>query len=58
VLVGPLLASSLLGLLAIPYPLLLGSGKDLTHEAFPSTGHDAVGLLVALALLRPLMTLL
>ncbi len=43
VLVGPLLAFSLLGLLAIPYPLLLGNGKDLTHEAFLSTGAKASG---------------
>lgn len=58
VLVGPLLAFSLLGLLAIPYPLLLAYGKDLTHEAFLSTGREGVGLLLALALLMPLVTVL
>ncbi len=58
VLVGPMRAFSLLGLLAIPYPLLLGNGKDLTHEAFLSIGDKGVGLLLALVLLKPLVTML
>jgi H+/Cl- antiporter ClcA len=58
VLIGPLLAFGLLGLLAMPYPLLLGNGKDLTHQAFLSTGQESVGLLLALVLLKPLATVL
>jgi CIC family chloride channel protein len=58
VLLGPLLAFTALGLLAQPFPLLLGNGKDLTHEAFLSTGNEAVGTLLALVLLKPLVTVL
>lgn len=58
VLVGPLLAFTVLGLLALRYPLLLGNGKDLIHQVF--LAHAGLGLatLLALALLKPLVTVL
>lgn len=43
-------------MLALPYPLLLGNGKDLTGEAF--RGVAPIALLVLLALLTPLVTIL
>lgn len=58
VLVGPLLAFSILGVLALRYPLLLGNGKDLTHEAFLTTADRGLLLLVALVVLKPLVTFL
>lgn len=51
---APLIAFTALGLLAIPYPLLLGNGRDLAQFAF--TGGGALGTLAALALLKPLVT--
>jgi CIC family chloride channel protein len=53
-LIEPLVAFTVLGLLAIQYPLLLGNGRDLTQFAF--TGAGALGTLAALALLKPLVT--
>lgn len=53
-LVLPLMAFTALGLLAIPYPLLLGNGRDLAQFAF--TGAGALGTLAALAWLKPLVT--
>lgn len=53
-LVQPPLAFTALGLLAIPYPLLLGNGRDLAQFAF--TGAGAAGTLLALALLKPIVT--
>ena len=53
-LVAPLIAFTALGLLAIQYPLLLGNGSDLAQFAF--TGAGALGTLVALACLKPLVT--
>ena len=58
VLVGPLLAFAVLGLCALPFPLLLGNGKDLTHEAFLGLAPTGLLVLVALALLKPLVTIL
>jgi H+/Cl- antiporter ClcA len=55
-LVGPLLAFSVLGLLALRFPLLLGNGKDLTHSAFIGTAPRGLLVLLALALLKPLVT--
>ena len=52
--IQPLLAFTALGLLAIQYPLLLGNGRDLAQFAF--TGGGALGTLLALALLKPLVT--
>jgi chloride channel protein, CIC family len=45
-----------LGLVAIPYPQLLGNGQDIAHSLFLSEGD--IGLLIALALLKPLATVL
>ena len=56
IVIQPLLAFTVLGLLAIQYPLLLGNGLDLAQFAF--TGGGALGTLVALALLKPLVTAL
>jgi chloride channel protein, CIC family len=53
-LVQPLLAFTVLGLLAIQWPLLLGNGRDLAQFAF--TGAGALGTLAALSLLKPLVT--
>jgi CIC family chloride channel protein len=58
VLVGPLLAFTVLGLLAMRYPLLLGNGKDLTQAAFLTTAPRGLLMLLALALLKPLVTVL
>lgn len=58
VLVGPLAAFTVLGLLALRYPLLLGNGKDLTREAFLTQGHRSLLTLLALVALKPLVTVL
>lgn len=53
----PILALGLLGLVSLPYPQLLGNGRDLSQLLF--TGRvTAVGLLVTLLLLKPAATLL
>lgn len=53
--VEPILAFGILGLLAIEYPLLLGNGLDLAQFAF--TGKGFVFLtLAALIVLKPLVT--
>jgi H+/Cl- antiporter ClcA len=54
IVIQPLIAFTILGLLAIQYPLLVGNGRDLAQFAF--TGGGALGTLVALALLKPLVT--
>jgi H+/Cl- antiporter ClcA len=43
-----------LGILAIPYPQLLGNGQDTVALAI--TGRLGVGLLIALMVLKPLVT--
>ncbi|MCU4183349.1 chloride channel protein [Acidiferrimicrobium sp. IK] len=53
-LVGPVLALGVLGLLSVEYPLLLGNGRDLAQFAFD--GRGAVLTLVALAALKPVVT--
>jgi CIC family chloride channel protein len=53
-LVEPLVTFAGLGALAIAYPLLLGNGVDLAQFAF--TGSATLGLLVALACLKPVAT--
>jgi CIC family chloride channel protein len=52
----PVVAFTVLGVLAIEYPLLLGNGHDLTQFAF--TGAGALATLGALAVLKPLVTAL
>jgi H+/Cl- antiporter ClcA len=54
--IAPTVALGLLGALSIPFPQLLGNGKDIAQLAF--TGGVAPTLLLALLLLRPLATVL
>lgn len=58
VLVGPLLAFTVLGLLASPFPLLLGNGKELTSQAFLGTASASLLMLLALVILKPTVTVL
>lgn len=51
---APIISLGLLGLLAIPYPQLLGNGKDLTQLLL--LGEGSLGLLAVLLLLKPLVT--
>jgi CIC family chloride channel protein len=53
---APLVALGLLGLLSIPFPQLLGNGKDIAQLAF--AGQVAPALLLALLLLKPAATVL
>ncbi len=50
----PALIFTLLGLLALPFPELLGNGKDSVQRAF--LGQHDLALLFALLLLKPLVT--
>ncbi len=50
----PVAIFTALGLLALPFPQLLGNGKDATFRAF--LGEFSVPLLLALFLLKPLAT--
>ena len=54
--IAPVLALGLLGAASIPFPQLLGNGRDVAELAF--TGQVAPLLLLALLLLRPAATLL
>lgn len=53
-LVAPMVAFGILGLVAIPYPQLLGNGKDVAEDAF--LGGSGLTLMFALAFLKPLVT--
>lgn len=55
-LVAPAAAFTVLGLLAFQYPQLLGNGKDLAESAFTASGTQPFVLLVALTVLKPLVT--
>ncbi len=55
-LAAPVLALALLGAVSIPFPQLLGNGRDVAQLAF--TGQIAPGLLVVLFVLKPAATLL
>lgn len=57
-LIAPLLAFTVLGLVAIPYPELLGNGQELAAAAFLGAGGYPVTALLALAVLKPLVTAL
>jgi H+/Cl- antiporter ClcA len=52
--IAPLAVFAVLGALALPFPQLLGNGKDVVQETF--TGSDALPLLLALVVLKPLVT--
>ena len=53
---APLVVLGLLGVVSIPFPQLLGNGKDVSQLAF--TNHIAPALLVTLLVLRPTATVL
>jgi chloride channel protein, CIC family len=53
---APVLALGLLGAVSIPFPQLLGNGRDVAELAF--TGQVAPLLLLTLLLLKPVATLL
>jgi CIC family chloride channel protein len=53
---APLGALGVVGALSIPYPQVLGNGRDIAALAF--TGQVAVPLLLALVVIRPLATVL
>jgi chloride channel protein, CIC family len=55
VLFAPLVACTALGLLAWPYPQLLGNGKGIAHDAFLGGGGGLL-VIVALFALKPLVT--
>jgi H+/Cl- antiporter ClcA len=55
-LVAPLGATLVLGVIGIWLPQLLGNGKGIAHDAF--LGASPTALLLALALLKPLVTAL
>jgi H+/Cl- antiporter ClcA len=55
-LVVPVLALSLLGAVSVPFPQILGNGKDIAQLVF--AGQVAPGLLLALLLLKPAATVL
>jgi H+/Cl- antiporter ClcA len=55
-LVAPVLALGLLGLVSIPFPQLLGNGKDIAQLAF--TDQIPFALLLALLFLKPAVTVL
>jgi len=54
-LVAPVLALGLLGLASIPFPQLLGNGKDIAQLAF--SGQVPFGLLLMLLVLKPAATM-
>jgi H+/Cl- antiporter ClcA len=56
VLVAPLLAFGVLGVIGIRYPQLFGNGQDMARDAF--IGGGSLGLLLALFALKPLVTAL
>ncbi len=55
-LLSPVVALGALGLLSIPFPQLLGNGRDVAQLTF--VGDVAPGLMLALLLLRPGVTLM
>ena len=56
VLIAPLAAFGVLGLIGFAYPQLFGNGKDMAADAF--TGAGGLTLLLALFALKPLVTAL
>lgn len=56
VLVGPLIAFVLVGLVSWGLPELLGNGADLVHSVLVSGGTASLAVLAALLVLKPLLT--
>jgi CIC family chloride channel protein len=54
VVVAPLAAFAVLGVIGIRYPELFGNGKDMAHQAF--VGEGSLALFAALFVLKPLVT--
>ncbi len=54
VLIGPLVAFGILGVIGIAYPALFGNGKDMAERAL--LGQGSLLLLLALSALKPLVT--
>ncbi|WP_048861723.1 chloride channel protein, partial [Acidisphaera rubrifaciens] len=52
---APVIVLGLLGVLSVPFPQLLGNGRDVAQEAF--TGGVGLPLLAVLVVLRPAMTI-
>jgi H+/Cl- antiporter ClcA len=57
-LIGPAAAFAVLGVVAIAYPQLLGNGQDVAQQAFVTTAGAAILTLLAVGLLKPVMTAL
>lgn len=55
-LIAPMIAFGLLGVIGIAYPQLFGNGKDMAHDAL--LGAGGIALLLALSILKPLVTVL
>ncbi len=55
-LAAPLVAFAVLGAIGLGYPQLFGNGKNMAHDVF--LGGGGVGLLLALFILKPLVTAL
>jgi CIC family chloride channel protein len=55
-LLAPLGAFAILGLVGFAYPQLFGNGKDMAHDAF--LGHGTLLLLLALFALKPIVSAL
>ena len=55
-LIAPILALTLLGVVSIPFPQLLGNGRDVAELAF--TGRVTLAMLFALVLLKPAASLI
>lgn len=55
-LIAPLGAFAVLGLVGLKYPLLYGNGSDIAHLAL--IGGGSLSLLLALAILKPIVTVL
>jgi H+/Cl- antiporter ClcA len=57
-LIGPAAAFAVLGVVAIAYPQLLGNGQDIAQQAFVTTAGVTIMTLLAVGLLKPVMTAL
>jgi chloride channel protein, CIC family len=57
-LVAPAVAFAVLGVLAVPYPQLLGNGQDIAQDAFVSAAGYSFVTAAVLAVLKPLATAL